>query len=146
MKAATVYRRGGCIVVHSSSRTTSGFWIAAPPFLRLEETDSQPLALGDAIMAALTGSNSPVPPPLSWRGLLKPLLEQACVKSWETFVKNAHSVEVLFENNQFTIIPNRNLGPSEGFEPIDEKSVIVPVGISTTELGIKVSEVLAESK
>src|SRR5262249_11051520 len=117
MKAATVYKRGNYIYIHASSKTTAGVWIATAPFVQVE-SGASPFDLGRRVLDPLRGSQTQVPHPTKWSGLLAPLLEQAGVKSWETFIRTAQCLNLEAAEDRLKLIPNRNLGTSEGFEPM----------------------------
>jgi hypothetical protein len=114
VKRANVYHRKGRYFVHASSRTTDGVWIVWEPSFSVHEDDGA-AQLGLAIVAALDGSQSGVPHPSDWRGVLSPLLALSGVKSWATFRKSATCVEVEEEGVRVGLVPARNLG-ADGFE------------------------------
>jgi hypothetical protein len=142
MKAATVYRRSSALLLHSSSKTTAGLWIATAPFLRVESGSAQ-AAKGEAALAVLNASQEGVPHPTNWSGLVAPLLELAGVKSWATFMKGAACLNLEVEGEQLKVIPNRNLGPKEGFEPVPENAVELPFPSSPGQIGAALEEALA---
>lgn len=134
MKAATVYQNGSVVCFHSSSKTTAGLWIATPPFLRVEP-GSAVAAKGEAVLEVLNASREGVPHPTSWGGLIAPLLELAGVKSWAAFMKNAACLNLEVLGERLKVIPNRNLGPKEGFEPVPGDAVEIPFPSSPGEIG-----------
>jgi hypothetical protein len=142
MRAATVYRRGNALYLNSSSRTTAGLWIATAPFLRVE-SGSALTARGEAALAALNASQEGVPHPTNWSELVAPLLELAGVRSWATFMKGAACLNLEVEGESLKIIPNRNLGPKEGFESIPESAVELPFPSSPGQIGVALEEALA---
>jgi hypothetical protein len=142
MKAATVYRRAGCIYIHTSSKTTAGVWIATPPFIKLEAgaTSSD---LGKSVILALGGSQPQVPHPTQWRDILAPLLKQAGVTTWETFMRKAQCLNLEATEDRLRLIPNRNLGAVEGFEPILDKAIEVAMSSSLDQIATSVVETFA---
>jgi len=74
---------------------------------------------------------------------LAPLLEQAGVKSWETFMRKAQCLNLEASKDRLKLIPNRNLGTSEGFEPVLDKAIDVPFTSSPDQIGAALTEALA---
>jgi len=142
MKAATVYRRGNHIYLHASSKTTAGVWIATPPFIKTD-CGSSPSDIGKSVLEALDGSHTPVPHPTKWNGLIAPLLEQAGVKSWGTFMRKAHCLDLEVAEDRLKLIPHRHLGAREGFEPMLERAFDVPSTSSLNHIGTALVEALA---
>lgn len=124
MRRATAYRRKGHFFVHASSRTTDGVWILTEPCVKLSE-DCSDRDLGAAARAAVAASRTGVPHPQTWSGLLDPLLRQAGVKTWSAFAKTATCAEIEEDGGKASVIPTRNLGVDEGFQPIPAKAEIV---------------------
>jgi hypothetical protein len=138
MKAATIYKRANMLFFHASSKTTAGVWIATPPFLCLElQPDLSPI--GKAVVEALGSSQTDVPHPVKWSGILAPLLEQAGVKSWETFMRKADCLNLEATSDSLKVIPNKNLGTTEGFEPILGKAVELNLASSIEQIGTAIS-------
>lgn len=117
MRSATVYLRKGTYVVHASSMTTDGVLIRSEPTLAVSE-DAGAGELGQAIVAALDGSRSGVPHPTDWKAVLQPLLAVSGTKSWVAFAKAATCLGVEEDAGQIVLVPMRNLGKNEGFEPV----------------------------
>jgi hypothetical protein len=120
MQAATAYKRGSQIFVHSSSRTTAGVWLLSEPVAAVAMDDAE--ELGRRIRDALDASKDQVPHPKSWKNLFDPVLHLAGVKSWNTFVKSAKCVEIEAANGVVRLIPTQNLGADDGFSPLLEKA------------------------
>ena len=121
MKRATAYRRKGHFFVHASSRTTDGVWILTEPCVKLDETCSDE-DLGEATRAAISASRAGVPHPRNFAGLLDPLLRQAGVKTWSAFAKTATCAEIEADGGKVSVIPTRNLGVDEGFQPDPDRA------------------------
>jgi hypothetical protein len=134
MKCATTYKRKGKIFFHSSSKTTAGVWIATGPFLSIEDSE-QSSKKGNYIKEVLKSSEEGITHPNSWENLFEPILNLAGVKSWSTFAKSAISCSIELENDELQFIPNRNLGPREGYEPIHERTLIVSFDTSIEKIG-----------
>jgi hypothetical protein len=141
MKATAVYKKGDAYYLHSSSQTTAGVWIATAPFLKIE-ANSTPSTKGEAVIQALAASRDAIPHPTSWAGLVSPLLELAAVKSWATFTKHAKCVDVEVDGERLRLIPNRNLGSKEGFEPSPEKAVELLFPSSPDQMGFALEEAM----
>lgn len=133
MQAATVYQSRGMIYLHSSSKTTTGIWIATPPFIKVLPGDRS--VLGDAALTDLAASLSSVSHPENWTGVLAPLLEVANVKTWSTFIKTAASVHLEMERQRLRIIPQMNLGPNAGFESLTESATELSATAPAAEIG-----------
>jgi hypothetical protein len=143
MKRATVYHRKSQFFVHASCRTTAGVWIFGLPFVALEQSCND-ASLGDAVCAALAGSRHGIPHPLTWTGLLTPLLDAAGVRTWNTFAKSASCVEIEEQDGHISVVPTRNLGPEEGFQPEPSRSSLVDLGANVM-LGSMVRRLLLDS-
>lgn len=127
MKRATIYLRKGKYLIHASSRTIDGVWIVWQPTFALTEDESAEY-LGRKIVAALDGSRSNVPHPSDWKSLSRPLLELGGVKSWATFCKSCVSAEVEEEGGRVAVVPTRNRGPKDGFEPDPSQQILTSPG------------------
>lgn len=117
VKCASVYLRQSAYIVHSSSRTTHGFWSGSEPIIRLDSAVNDQ-ALGDAIVKAIDASKIGVAAPEDPRSVLAPLLSVAGVKSWSAFSREAECVEVEADGLEMILIPTRKLGSSQGFQPL----------------------------
>jgi hypothetical protein len=142
MLSATVFKLRDVLYLHSESKTTDGVWIASGPFLKITNSKS---VLGEAALTVLQASKTsiPHPKPEEWGGIIAPVLQLAGVKSWSKFVKDASSADLKVEGDRLKIIPNRNLGHKDGFEPIREKAIELPFPCSSHEIGAAVDEALA---
>jgi len=116
MRRAAVYLRKKQFLIHSYSRTTDGVWMFAMPCMVLNEHCGD-ADLGIAIRKSLESSHVGVPHPKNWAGVLAPLLAAAEVKSWGTFSKSAHCIEVEEVGDRVSLTPTTNLGVDEGFQP-----------------------------
>ena len=134
MKCATAYKRKEKIYFHSSSRTTAGVWIITGPFLSIEDC-AQPSDKGDCVKEVLKSSKEGITHPKSWGNLFEPILDIAGVKSWAVFVKSAMSCFIELENDELRFIPNRNLGPREGYKPIRERTLITSYNTPIENIG-----------
>lgn len=112
---ASIYRRDGEYLLHASSETTQGVWVASAPFTKLPANASDD-DLTKAVLGALDGSRQSVPHPVDWGGVLLPLLRLAGARSWRAFSKAAQCAEVEDDGVRYHVFRTRNLGPSQGFE------------------------------
>jgi hypothetical protein len=119
MRRAAAYKRGEQIFLHASCKTTAEVWIVCGPALVADQNDVA--SLGKAVLDALERSKENVPHPTQWKGIFDPLLRVAGVKSWNAFAKRAKGVEIEFGTNRISLIPTKNLGPKDGFDPLDAK-------------------------
>jgi hypothetical protein len=142
MKRATAYRRKGHFVVHASARTTDGVWILTDPCVKLDQSRSDE-DLGEATRAAISASRAGVPHPRNLAELLDPLLRQAGVKTWSAFAKTATCAEIE-ATGKVSVIPTRNLGVDEGFQPDPDRAHIVDLD-ATDSLGASVRRALMVS-
>ncbi len=132
MQSAAAYRRSGRWYFHSESKTTDGVWIASQPFL---SSDQESINVGDCAKQALAMSTEGVGHPTEWSGLFTPMLDLAGVKSWSTFSRGAELVGIEMEGNLIKLIPHRNLGPKEGFEPVVSDAIDLPSEASCEDIG-----------
>ncbi|KKM79008.1 hypothetical protein LCGC14_1354210 [marine sediment metagenome] len=134
MRMATVYRKEKHLYFHASSSTTSGVWIAAPPFSMLP-VDASLEEKGGAVEGALEGSREEVDHPTDFRELITPLLSLANVKSWATFSRKARCCIVEMDDKNIAFIPHDNLGSREGFEARNDMVTRLSVGALSEEVG-----------
>lgn len=120
MKAATAYRRGNRIFLHASSKTTAGVWILDQPVAGVAGDDAD--AVGAAAHASLAGSREGVAHPTAWGALFDPVLALAGVKTFATFIKGAKCVEIEADDDIIRLIPTRNEGIDEGFNPLHDRT------------------------
>jgi hypothetical protein len=106
--------------------TSAGVWIFSEPIVALS-AEGTAAELGRAVLAALDRSRSPVPHPDQddWVHLGKSLYTAAGVKSWRAFSVSAELVSAEEEGDRIALMPWRNLGPKDGFEPDPSRQVFV---------------------
>jgi hypothetical protein len=144
MKRATVYCRKGKIILYPSSKTNQGVWILSEPVCAIE-SDKSPNEIGEILLKVISESKSNVDHPAEWTAHFEPVLKLAGVKSLNTFNKSAKCVEIDSEGEKIVLYPTVNLGASEGFEPIDNLKVTVPV-IEQDSLGSALLKAIECSK
>lgn len=133
-KLVSIYQRKGSLFVSACHKTDAGFWLADTETEVVDHNDEQ--GLEKAIINALARSREGVPTPVRDTNRIAPLLDAAKVSSWSTFIKLAKSVDVYLKDETFEITPYRNLGGSDGFDPMTEK--IVRLDEKTSDLGSSV--------
>jgi len=142
MQLATVYKRKGAYYVHSDSQTTDGVWIAVRPFLRISVEEGA-AALVSAMKDALRSSRTNIEHPTNWDSIEYPIPELAGVKSWATFMRNACCLSVKADGGKLLLIPNRNMGPKEGFKALPEKTLDMPLDCPEGQLVKALEEAFA---
>jgi hypothetical protein len=141
-KLASIYLRKGKIFISASHKTEAGFWIADDQSVVVENSDESGIC--EAVGAALARSKHDVPTPPRDANLVRPLLAAANVSSWSTFAKLAKYVNVHLGDGELEITPYRNMGGSDGFEPITESAVMLPEGSSDLGNAILTAFAIAE--
>lgn len=141
-KLATIYQRKGLLFVSASHETEAGFWVADTEVEIVDPIDEQ--GLEKAIVNALARSREGVPTPARDANHITSLLKAANVSSWSTFAKLAKSVDVFAKEGELEITPYRNMGGSEGFEPMTES--VTHLTDDATGLGASVLRALAMAK
>ena len=130
-KLASIYLRKGKFFVSASHKTDAGFWVSDEENSVIESNDES--TLQGAIVAALQRSQNGFPTPPREADLVGSLLSAANVSSWSTFSKLAKCVDVYLEKGKLVITPYKNIGGSDGFEPMTKNAVVLPEG--STALG-----------
>jgi hypothetical protein len=142
-KCATAYLRKQIMYIHPYSLTTDGVWMLTEPVLTVNEVASD-ADIGSAIRAALDRSGTDVPHPKSqaeMAEILKPLLEEAGVKSWARFAQGASCVIVQSEDQKLLIIPTDKSDGS--FLPQHESGIeLKNTATSASEVGAAIRELL----
>lgn len=136
MRAASITRRGGRIIIHPWSRADSGVGLATPPFIVLD-ADEDPRKIGKAVRDALAAVQVglPHPKPDEWSKFDKPLYAAAGVTNWSSFVKGAASSEIIEYEMELEFAPWKNLGSRKGFQDAGIESVTIPVGSDESTIG-----------
>ena len=142
MESAEAYRRENGLFIHSDSRSTTGLWVIAEPFIRLT-VDEDPAAVGRAIVKALSASRDGVPHPPPSGELFSPMLLLAEVPSWEDFVKEALSVSVGRDDGWLTFSPSRYEPSDDSFLPTKGRDMRIPDTASPEDIGKALNEAFA---
>jgi hypothetical protein len=142
-RMATIYLRKQSLYTHAYSLTTNGVWMLTEPVLKMNEAAND-ADIGSAIRAALDRSRTNVPHPKSqseWAEILKPLLEEAGVKSWARFVHGASCVIVKSGDQELLIIPtNKSRGQFE--HELASAIALQNTTTSASDVGAAVRELL----
>ena len=133
------------LIVHPSSQTTAGVWIAQEPLLVLD-VDAPSSEKGRALRDSLAASVSNVPHPRSWAHHFDRFLEVADVKNWRAFVKNTRSVGVEDDGVSLILTPSRNQGARDGFTELLDRARQLPADASDEELGKALDAALDSSE
>lgn len=136
MRAASITRRGGRIIIHPWSRADSGVGLGTPPFIVLH-ADVDPSKIGKAVRDALAAVQVGLPHPKQdeWSEFDKPLYVAAGVKSWSSFVKGAVSSEIIEHETELEFAPWKNLGSRKGFQDAGIESVTIPADSDEATIG-----------
>jgi hypothetical protein len=144
MKSASVYLRKGAYFVHPLASSQGGDpCLFIGPVIKLED-DVDNALLGAAVLQALHGSRHDEPWPKQWKGLTRPLLDAAGVKSESAFHNGLKSVRVDLKEGIVEILPTTSKVPGNGAEALLGKEI--KISLSDAEaLGTAVLQALAIS-
>lgn len=135
-------------LVTTMSRTREGFWVADGTPARLAASAS-PGELGAAVRAALDASREGIDKPPRDSSPAQPLLNMLGLADYGTFMRRAQQVEVYAEDTTdgetIEITPQRNAGPREGFEPLDDLTLRITYDSPGT-LGAEVADAFTRTK
>ncbi|RDC58438.1 hypothetical protein DU508_00065 [Pedobacter chinensis] len=120
MYKSTAYLFKEYVYIHSSNETTAGVWLMSEPVYKVEKNDIE--LIGVKIKEALSSSKTGIPHPTNFKGLTDPLLNQANVKSYNTFAKNALCISINSDGQFIRLIPRVNNGPKGGYTAIEEQA------------------------
>lgn len=140
-KLASVYERNGSYFLLADHQTKAGFWICDGAVIVLKEPDAQ--AIASAVTQCLDRSRSGLPTPLPGESVDAGLLKAAKVRSRKAFHNGARLVTVALSDDTLVIEPSRNLGSSEGFEPMVHETI--RLAYQSEGLGLAVLEALEKS-
>lgn len=126
-RVATLYRRGGVLLVEVVDYSTQGMPISSGQVQKLDITASDD-DLGRAILSAVASARRDAPHPSSAEDgarLLEPLLRSVGVRTWSAFVRGTRQTTISRVGHILRLSPSINLGPSEGFGSIEEPDLVV---------------------
>ena len=144
MAKACAYRLKDRWLIHPSSKTTAGVFIACPPYQTIPAS-ADVAAIGDAICLALAASRENIPHPTEWKGLSAPRLAAAGVRSEAALQRGSRLVLVERTENGITITPTNNggtVGDREGFHHLNDHAGVADIGCSTERLGMMLNDIL----
>jgi hypothetical protein len=143
MKTAHVFEYNGNLYFRPYSQTTAGVWIGTDSIMRLD-TAAPNSEIGRVVLLVIDKSQYAIPHPSVWSEMDDdPLLKAAGVKSWSAFMKKAKCLAVDLENLTLRLIPRRNMGPREGYEPMPEQSVEIPLDSPPQHIGLAIRDKLS---
>ena len=142
-------QKDGRVLFQPSSRTETGQSIfdGLPEVL---ESFDDPVAVGQALQAALDRSNARVLPRINHRttDAAAEFLEFLGVKTWGAYMRGVRCVKVLTKYGEpegtVSILPYQNMGARGGFVPIDGTRVELAYTTSE-ELGRAVQEAMTKA-
>jgi hypothetical protein len=125
-QAAVVYRVLDKLIIGSLARTSMGVGLEVDPRSLEMISPDEDVAL--VIGEALAGSGEVVPHPTQdqWKGMFRPFTQAAGVRSYKAFMADATSVEIKRSDGLLELVPYRNRGSKDGFEPILTDAVGLP--------------------
>jgi len=125
VQSAVAYSANGKIIVGPVNRTTMGVGLEVDPRVYLPIVSD--LALGIKHALAMSAKVVEHPSQGEWKGFFKPFLDAAGVRSYAAFMKDAKRVSICIVDGQIKITPQRNLGSRQGFEPVSDAAVLIPL-------------------
>lgn len=137
-KLASVYERKGKLYVSASHKTEAGFWVSDPSISVVDQGDEA--SVREVIVVALAASKNSITTPPRDADHISPLLEAARVSSWSTFSKLAKHVDIHLKDGVIEITPYKNMGGSDGFDPMTANVITIREGDS--KLGSAVLEAI----
>jgi hypothetical protein len=136
-----VFHRKHVLLMHATSKTVDGLWIATPPGLALTEDAGDDL-LGICAKALLTESREGLPRPGDWKDVVVPVYELAGVKGWRAFSRGTKLVSIEETDDGFQVTMWANDG--RGFSGTDIPGIRVARSCNNRELGRAIREGLAK--
>lgn len=147
-RLASVDKYEDLYIVTTMSRTRDGFWIAdgRPERVPATATAEQ---LGARVRRALDRSRVGVNTPPRDFSPAQPLLDMLDLPNYGAFMRRASGVEVFAEDTSngqvIEITPQRNAGPREGFQPLEDQTRRIIYG-SPRGLGAEVLDAFTRAK
>jgi hypothetical protein len=127
MNSASVYLRKGAYFVHPLASSQGGDpCLFIGPVVKLKDGVDSTM-LGAAVMQALQASRHDEPWPKQWKGLTKPLVDAAGVKTESAFNKGLKSVRVDLQGRIVDILPTTSKAPGRGAEGLTGKEIRIPL-------------------
>ena len=146
IKSACVYSWPDRLLVHSEFRTTSGVYVASPPYHLLSK-EAVPSDIAEALLDALLQSKDNAIHPKDWKAIESALIEAAGFKTHRAFMNAARSCSVELVGSDIFITPTRNGGISgseKGFTAIKERTQKILQSASPNEIGLATYRAIEE--
>jgi hypothetical protein len=122
-REAMLYERGGQIYITPESLTLDGFWAASGTVFAVDSTATKEIAERLLRAFELSTAGAPTPPP--GKNLMKPVLALAGVSSFGRFMHGTAAVRGSLSDEGLRLTPMRNAGPKEGFQLLQDESVLI---------------------
>lgn len=123
LKGISIYQRAEKLYIGALHRTQAGFWITDDVVNTLTSPNCEELRV--TVRATLERSRDGLPTPPRSSNFAAPLLAAANVSSWGAFARGAKHVDVFQEAESTKITSYRNAGTKRGFEPMQDRVVIL---------------------
>lgn len=140
-QAASLYERRGVIFIVPALQTEDGLWIEQRPCTKLS-SNSHLVEIGHAVLEALSLSGEIIPHPTEWKSADEdnPVLEAAGMKRWNSFRKQAKTIDIGLYGEQLMFTPTRSEGRA-GFAHLSD-DVLLPATATAIEIGEAVNQAL----
>ena len=144
MKYGAVYERRGKIIFHADGKTTAGVFISIEPFVVLDTAAAGAAVLGSTLRQVLQHSREGLrhPAPNEWDAISLPLYAAVGVRSWGAFVRGAELTNVEADEQTIRLLPHKNLGARDGFQPRGLDTIEVSARATDEEVGSAVMRAL----
>jgi len=137
MKSASIYKLKNGYIIHSSSKTTAGFWISDEPYFKLGN-DATIEEVVNKVLLALQSSKNGIIAPIDSRGTTKEFLKLIGLKSLKELHENSVKYcSVSLINNTIIFGPSKHAEHSRNgflYKPENE-SVRVPFNANFEQIG-----------
>ena len=136
-QSAGAYRLPHRILIHGQARTVVGFWIDCQPYITLS-INARELEIGKTLLYALSQSKTGVPDLTEFKGLMKPLIKAAGVRSYRRLLELAVYCGIGRTSESYTIDPTHNggtRGDDKGFGYLPERRILIPFDAMPEQLG-----------
>jgi len=137
-------RKSGILLVRALSDTVNRLSIQDGPAILAGST---PSTIGHAISQALNLSRENLPAPKPGDLLNEEtmaMFRHAGVRSWQGFDRAVRSVAISQDESGYSVQPEANT-PDQGFIPMPEESIALPLASSESDLGRVASEALQKA-
>jgi hypothetical protein len=132
-KIATITRNKKCYRISSYSQTVDGFWIALPPFVKLD-LNIEPKILVENLLDVLSLSKINVPHPKDWEAFNQEMLKNMEVKSLTDMYKDSIECNISIKGELFTFLPTKRYGNKGRFDHLNNLEIKIPVTSANEEI------------